>query len=90
MPTSVRLDSETEQLLQRLANRGACSKSEVIRVAIEGLAERALSDEDGDASLFDLVSDLLGTVDGGPPHLSEKTGKKLRDLLASRSEQETP
>lgn len=32
-------------------------------------------------SPFDLVSDLVGCVSGGPPDLSEQTGKKFRQLL---------
>ncbi len=32
-------------------------------------------------SSFDLVSDLVGCVSGGPPDLSEQTGKKFRQLL---------
>lgn len=30
---------------------------------------------------FDLISDLIGCVSGGPPDLSEQTGKKFRQLL---------
>lgn len=36
----------------------------------------------GRQSSFDLVSDLVGCVSGGPTDLSEQTGKKFRQLLA--------
>lgn len=84
MPTSVRLDERTEQLLQRLANRGSCSKSEIIRIAIEALAREESSNGSEMDSLFDLVSDLLGKVKDGPPDLSERTGQGFRELLVSR------
>lgn len=78
MPTSVRLDPETEQALERLARRHSRTKSQIVRQAIELLASR---DEE---SPFSRVADLIGCATGGPPDLSEETGKKLRQLLASR------
>ncbi len=33
------------------------------------------------ASAFDRMEDLIGCVSGGPPDLSEQTGKKFRQLL---------
>ena len=84
MPTSVRLDQETERLLQRLANRASRSKSEVIRLAIESLAREELAGDEQNRP-FDLVSDLLGVVADGPDDLSERTGDRLRALLAERA-----
>lgn len=83
MPTSVRLDPATEQLLQRLARQSARTRSDVIRTAIEMLADRealASADESPAAA----AADLVGCVSGGPPDLSTDTGRKLQELLAKR------
>lgn len=85
MPTSVRLDQDTKRLLQQLANRKSCTKSEVIRQAIEVLAAKEKLEEAATGP-HELVSDLLGCVAGGPEDLSIQTGKRFRDLLASERE----
>ena len=84
MPTSVRLDENTQQLLQRLANRKSLTKSEVIRAAIEALAAAEQLEEQF-AGPHELVSDLIGSVSGGPEGLSTNTGKSFRDLLSSKA-----
>lgn len=83
MPTSVRLDPETERLLARLARTRSQTKSEVIREAIETLAgqESAVPE---DETVYESISDLIGCVDDGPPNLSERTGEKFRELLAKK------
>jgi len=73
MPTSVRLDPETEGLLARLARMRSQAKSVVIREAIESLA-RPDEAVPTDGTLFETISDLVGCVDGGPPDLSKRTG----------------
>ena len=83
MPTSVRLDGPTRLLLQRLANRGRRSKSEVIREAIEALAA-AEAILEAPASPSELAADLIGCVSGGSPDLSEATGVAFTELLARR------
>lgn len=74
-------------LLQRLANRRSRTKSEIIREAIESLAREELGERESTRP-FELVSDLVGSVHGGPPDLSLHTGRRFRDLLASRAESE--
>lgn len=80
MPTSVRLDEKTRRLLQRLANRKACTKSEIIREAIEVLAEEEGLDETVQ-SPYELIEDLIGCASGGPGDLSTRTGERFRSLL---------
>ena len=75
MPTSVRLDPETQRALEQLARSRSVSKSEVVRQAIELLASQERQ------APYDRVADLLGCVQGGPPDLSEQTGKRFRQLL---------
>ena len=45
-----------------------------------GLTERLDPNQD-ERSSFDRAADLIGCVSGGPPDLSEQTGKKFRELL---------
>lgn len=79
MPTSIRLDPATNRTLELLAKRRSVSKSALVRLAIEDLLEREK------LSPYDRVSDLVGSVSGGPENLSERTGDRLRELLAERS-----
>ncbi|MDH3525578.1 MAG: ribbon-helix-helix domain-containing protein [Acidobacteriota bacterium] len=76
MPTSVRLDAKTQLSLEQLADRRGQTKSEVVRQAIELLAARERQ------PVFEAVSDLIGSVTGGPDDLSEHTGRKLAEILA--------
>jgi predicted DNA-binding protein len=78
VPTSVRLDPDTERVLERLARRRSTSKSEIVRQAIDLLASQEKE------SPYDLVADLIGVARGGPPDLSEDTGKRFRQLLTDR------
>jgi Arc/MetJ-type ribon-helix-helix transcriptional regulator len=78
VPTSVRLDPETERALEQLARSRSVSKSEVLRQAIELLASQERQ------APYDRVADLIGSVRGGPPDLSEQTGKRFRQLLADK------
>lgn len=80
MPTSIRLDPATERTLELLAKRRSVSKSALVRQAIEDLLARE------ELSPYERVADLVGSVSGGPEDLSERTGEKLRALLAGRRE----
>jgi predicted DNA-binding protein len=79
MPTSVRLEPETERLLERLARQKSQTKSEVIREAIAALAER--ESKSGRKDSYEKVRDLVGCVRGGPDDLSVKTGRRFGDAL---------
>ena len=80
MPTSVRLEPETERLLERLAKQKSRTKSEVIREAIETLAERE-SKPGRKENSYEKIRDLVGCVRGGPEDLSCETGRRFRDAL---------
>lgn len=83
MPTSVRLDPETESLLKRLATSSGRSKSEVIREALHRLSEEPQrSREQG--GLFDSIADLVGIADAGPEHLAREHKKRFRKKLGKR------
>ena len=83
MPTSVRLNPETERLLQRLVLRSGRSKSDVIRRAIEVLAEQAESGLEM-KPVFERVEHLLGVATGGDPTLSKQTGRRFTEQLRQR------
>jgi len=83
MPTTVRLDPETESLIKRLAKKTGRTKSQVIRDAIRTLAK---SEDGGKATggPYEAFSHLIGCASGGPPDLSERTGEKFTKLLKGR------
>lgn len=78
MPTSVRLDRETDQALEEIAARRHETKSQVVRRAISELVARE------SATPYERAVDLIGTVRGGPADLSERTGRRFRQLLETR------
>lgn len=83
MPTSVRLDPETEALLKRLAHSSGRSKSEVIREALHRLGEEARSSRRQER-LYHAIADLVGVADGGPEGLAREHKKRFREKLNSR------
>lgn len=89
MPTSVRLDPQTERVIRRLAKQRGQNKSEVIRTAIEALAREtaAASPRTGRAapSAYDRLAHVIGVADSGGQALSERTGERFRDLLITRA-----
>lgn len=83
MPLSVRLDRETERLVEKLARKTGQTKSEIVREAI-GVIARQERGADGKKRPYDLIAHLIGCVSGGPPDLSVHTGEKFRQLLIGR------
>jgi Arc/MetJ-type ribon-helix-helix transcriptional regulator len=77
--TSVRMDNETEKLLDSLAQEAGTSKSEVIRMAVR-LAARERNTSRAQRP-HHVLRGIIGSVRGGPKDLSEQTGKRFRDLL---------
>ena len=88
MPTSFRLDPETEATLERLARERDTSKSQIVReaVAAYGVQEQAASE--GEPTLYDRMKDLIGKFPSGQTDLSVDTGRKVRALLVARYETE--
>jgi predicted DNA-binding protein len=77
---TVRLDLPTEAALKRLAMRRGQTKSDVIRDAIERLAE----DEGERLTAYYKLQPFLGIVDSGGQQLSTETGRRFRELLEER------
>jgi predicted transcriptional regulator len=83
MPTSVRLDPETESLLKQLARRSGQSKSAVLREAVHRMAAAA-NEAAANDSLFTKIADLAGVADGGPATLARDHKKAYRDALVHK------
>ena len=85
MPTSVRLDPETERLIARLSRTTRRTKSEVIRDAIGRFArEEEGAGGRGTRTPYDALKHLVGVARGGPRDLSVRTGDKFRRLIRQR------
>ena len=84
MPTTVRLDPETESLIKRLAKKTGRTKSQVIRDAIQALARSEAASEPKEGP-YEAIAHLIGCASGGPKDLSERTGEKFRNLLLERA-----
>jgi hypothetical protein len=83
MPTSVRLDPETESVVRRLARKTGRTKSSIIREAILKMAEDAIRPTSG-PTLYDKMADLLGVGHGGPTDLASRSEEILRNVFARR------
>lgn len=83
MPTSVRLDPETEALLKRLAHNSGRSKSEVIREALHRLSEEAQRSAKQEG-LYHSIADLVGVADHGPEDFARQHKKRFREKLSRR------
>ncbi len=83
MALSLRLDPDTERLVNRLARTRRQTKSEVIREALRSLAVDQRTPRAG-ATLHDAIAQHIGCFDSGGMNLSEKTGRRFATLLAER------
>jgi predicted DNA-binding protein len=80
MPTSVRLDPETEALLRKLARTSGRTKSEVIREALHRMSEeaRGVAEVGG---IYNAIEDLVGIANDGPDDLARQHKKRFREKL---------
>lgn len=84
MPTSVRLDPETERLIGRLSRTLRRTKSQVIRDAIGRFAREEEGARASPRTPYDALKHLIGVARGGPHDLSIRTGDKFRRLVRQR------
>ena len=82
MATSVRLDSKTESLVNRLARKKGQTKLEVIKEALVALARS--EDEVPYKTVHEALGPLIGCVKGGPKDFSQRTGEKFRAILIEK------
>lgn len=83
MPTSVRLDPETEALLRQLARSSGRTKSEIIREALHRMAA-GTAEAAEPASLYHAIDDLVGIADDGPEDLAEHHKTRFHEKLDRR------
>ena len=83
MTMSVRMDAETERLLENLARERGSTKSEIVREAVR-LAARRRPRTRTVKRPHEAFGGVIGSVRGGPPDLSERTGERFRKLLLDR------
>ncbi len=83
MPTTIRLDPETESVVHRLARKTGRTKSSIIREAILRMAEQNTRPKPG-STLYDKMADLVGIGHGGPSDLASRSEEILRHLFAQR------
>ena len=82
MVFTVRLDDETEELLDRLSAGEGVSRSEIVRRSIHALAEqKSVRDE---TNPYEAIKHLIGVARGGPRNLSERTGERFREILTNK------
>ena len=79
-PLTVRLDDEIRERISRIARRKRVSTSDAIREAIEAW----VLGEETNASPYEAVADLMGSVQGGDPNCSTDAGRKYAAFLKGR------
>ena len=76
---SVRIDARTAVLVKRVARERGLSKSEVVRLALATLRERAEQPSGIPPSVA--MAHLIGSGDSGGMQLSERTGERFAKML---------
>ena len=79
-PVTLRLDQELRRRVERIAKRKKCATSAVLREAIQVFVEK----EETALTPYELVKDIIGSVQGGDPKLSENMGRKFTEMLQAR------
>jgi len=83
MALSLRLDPETERLVNRLARTRGQTKSDVLREALRALAREQAAPRSG-PTVYEAIAQHIGCFDSGGLSLSAKTGRRFAVLLAER------
>jgi len=82
---SIRLSDKTRRSVARLAKARRRSQSEVVREAIETFVEKAAAE----VGPYEGLKHLVGSLKGGPPDLSERTGQKVAKMLRERYDRQS-
>ena len=82
MPVSVRLDKETEELLEKAARITSKPKSRVMKESIKDYCLRIVARHG--KRPYDLASDLIGKEGSGRGDLSVKGEEILRELFRKK------
>ena len=79
---ALRLDTSTRNRIARIAKRRSQTASEVVRQAIASLVER--EEALGQASPYETIADLIGSVRGSDPGRSAGGGRRVSEMLRRR------
>jgi predicted transcriptional regulator len=83
MPLSVRLDKETESLLEQTASALKTSKTEVIKKSLSDYCARVLTERQ--KRPYDLIKDLLAKEGSGRGDLSTRSEEILRERFGRKT-----
>lgn len=78
MPFSVRLDDETEALLNKTARAMSTTKSEILKASIHDFCKKTLQGKK--KRPYDLISDLIGGEFSGKGDLAMNSEEILRKV----------
>jgi len=83
MPISVRLDEETEALLNKTAKTLRTTKSSILKASIRDFCKKTLQEKR--KKPYDLIFDLIGNEYSGDGNLAINAEEILRKRFSSRS-----
>ena len=83
MPISVRLDEETEALLNKTAKTLRTTKSSILKASIQDFCKKTLKEKR--KKPYDLISDLIGNEYSGDGNLAIDAEKILRKRFSKKS-----
>lgn len=83
MPISVRLDEETEALLNKTAKMLRTTKSSILKASIQDFCKKTLQEKR--KKPYDLISDLIGNEYSGDGNLAINAEEILRDRFSKKS-----
>jgi hypothetical protein len=83
MPISVRLDEETEALLNKTAKTLRTTKSKVLKASVHDFCKKTLQEQR--KKPYDLISDLIGQESSGDGNLAINAEEILRERFGQKS-----
>ena len=83
MPVSVRLDEETEALLNKTAKTLRTTKSKILKTSVRDFCNKTLQEKR--KRTYDLISDLIGKEYSGDGNLAINAEEILRKRFSEKS-----
>ena len=83
MPVSVRLDDETEALLNKTAKMLRTTKSRILKASVQDFCRKTIQEKR--KKPYDLISDLIGNEYSGDGNLAINAEEILRKRFNNRS-----
>ncbi len=83
MPVSVRLDEETEALLNKTAKTLRTTKSKILKASVQDFCKKTLDEKR--KKPYDLITDLIGKEQSGNGKLAINAEEILRKRFSEKS-----